>query len=343
VDVVVTDMQMPGMDGTAFLAETKRRHPHVARVILSGQTDRDSIIAAIGPSQQFMAKPCDMNVLVGAVRRVISWRNMIQDDKLRGALGGADSLPKPPQVYHDLMALIANPECSIDDVVKVIESDVPTSAEVLRLVNSSFLSLSSAVDSVSQAVALLGLELVHGLVVASSVFKASSPPPGFDFESLSARGHAAGALCKRFAMFSRWPQEHVNDAYFAGLLCEVGAAALAGARPQGWRSLQGRVFEDPWDQHEAETAVFGVSSTQATAYLLGLWGFADHVVEMIAAQPVAQDEANAGTGAQLLTWARYVVMNPDGELPLDPCGYFTGDRLAAFARARNQTLSASGH
>ena len=39
-DAVVTDMRMPGMDGAALLEEVKRRHPHMVRIVLSGQAVR---------------------------------------------------------------------------------------------------------------------------------------------------------------------------------------------------------------------------------------------------------------------------------------------------------------
>ena len=43
-DAVVTDMRMPGMDGAELLDEVKRRHPHVVRIVLSGQADQASVL-----------------------------------------------------------------------------------------------------------------------------------------------------------------------------------------------------------------------------------------------------------------------------------------------------------
>ena len=46
VDVLVTDMRMPGMNGAeSSLDEVKRRHPHVVRIVLSGQADQASVPA----------------------------------------------------------------------------------------------------------------------------------------------------------------------------------------------------------------------------------------------------------------------------------------------------------
>src|SRR6476646_4208334 len=53
VDVLVTDLQMPGTDGGALLETARRRHPSTARIVLSRSTDHERILGAAGPTQQF--------------------------------------------------------------------------------------------------------------------------------------------------------------------------------------------------------------------------------------------------------------------------------------------------
>ena len=71
-DVLVTDIQMPGMDGIELLGEVFRRHPDVVRMVLSGQTKREKILQSIAPVHQYLSKPCDPETLQEAVARVLS-------------------------------------------------------------------------------------------------------------------------------------------------------------------------------------------------------------------------------------------------------------------------------
>ena len=48
VDVVVTDMRMPGMDGVALLERLVERHPRIVRIVLSGHAERESLMRVIG-------------------------------------------------------------------------------------------------------------------------------------------------------------------------------------------------------------------------------------------------------------------------------------------------------
>lgn len=341
VDIVISDMRMPGMDGAQLLAEVRRCYPATARVVLSGHADRDAIIAAIGPTQQYLAKPCEADAVVGTVERVLAVREIIQDPAMCDLLGGLESLPKPPSVYEEMTALIADEDCRFGDVIEVIERDLATSTEVLKLVNSAFFGLPVQVESVARAVSLLGLETIQGLVVAGAVFgQGGRPPPGIDPTRLCREGLHVGLLAKRFAVADGWPAQGVNDAFFAGLLHRATLPVLAAAHPDGWGRLRGREIRDPYTADEEETAAFGRSVTLATGYLLGLWGFSEPVVEAIADQPVRGGDPSATPAALVLTLARGEQLAPGEPLDLPeqsgPDAFLTAERVQLWEKIRGE-------
>ena len=65
VDVVIADYQMPDMTGTEFLARVRRIYPGAVRVMMSGESNMQSLIAAInaGALYKFLPKPIDWEVL----------------------------------------------------------------------------------------------------------------------------------------------------------------------------------------------------------------------------------------------------------------------------------------
>jgi len=69
VDLVLSDMRMPGMDGAQLLQTVRERWPDVARLLLTGYADIGSTIAAInqGEIQRYVAKPWDDHELLLAV------------------------------------------------------------------------------------------------------------------------------------------------------------------------------------------------------------------------------------------------------------------------------------
>lgn len=59
VDLVVSDMRMPGMSGAALLATIRQRWPDVTRILLTGYADMQSMIEAINVAgiSRYIAKP----------------------------------------------------------------------------------------------------------------------------------------------------------------------------------------------------------------------------------------------------------------------------------------------
>ncbi|MEL6985156.1 MAG: response regulator, partial [Actinomycetota bacterium] len=72
-DAVVSDMRMPEMSGAVFLTTLRERHPEVPRLLLTGQSDLDSAIAAINDAKifRFLTKPCAPGDLIDSIDEAV--------------------------------------------------------------------------------------------------------------------------------------------------------------------------------------------------------------------------------------------------------------------------------
>ena len=80
---IVSDMRMPGMDGAAFLSHARSEHPDTVRLLLTGQADMQSAIAAINDGQiyRFLSKPCPTETLVDAIADGVTLYRQITAEK----------------------------------------------------------------------------------------------------------------------------------------------------------------------------------------------------------------------------------------------------------------------
>lgn len=67
VDVVITDMRMPDMDGLQLMEELAQDHPELTRIVLTGHVDDDRIERAEVLAHAWLSKPCSLEVLSAAV------------------------------------------------------------------------------------------------------------------------------------------------------------------------------------------------------------------------------------------------------------------------------------
>jgi DNA-binding NtrC family response regulator len=80
VDVVVSDERMPGMSGSQFLAEVRKKHPNTIRMILSGQADLEAAVRAIneGEVYRFLLKPCNPADLRVTIRQALEHKHLVE-------------------------------------------------------------------------------------------------------------------------------------------------------------------------------------------------------------------------------------------------------------------------
>ena len=120
VQVVVSDMRMPGTDGATLLAAVRARWPDTSRLLLTGQADLDSAVAAVNQGRvfRFLLKPCPPDQLLLAVQagveqhRLVTAERELLEQTLRGsvqALLSVLSLAHPPAFAraHRVSALVA--------------------------------------------------------------------------------------------------------------------------------------------------------------------------------------------------------------------------------------------
>jgi response regulator RpfG family c-di-GMP phosphodiesterase len=92
--VVVSDQRMPGMDGVTFLSHLRELAPGTVRVLLTGQADMESAIAAVNEGNifRFLTKPCSSAVLLKALGacmeqyRLIVAEKVLLEQTLRGSI-----------------------------------------------------------------------------------------------------------------------------------------------------------------------------------------------------------------------------------------------------------------
>jgi response regulator RpfG family c-di-GMP phosphodiesterase len=92
--VVVSDQRMPGMDGVTFLSHIRALAPGTVRVLLTGQADMESAIAAVNEGNifRFLTKPCSNAVLLKALAacmeqyRLIAAEKILLEQTLRGSI-----------------------------------------------------------------------------------------------------------------------------------------------------------------------------------------------------------------------------------------------------------------
>ena len=83
IDVVVSDERMPGMTGSQFLSEVRKKWPNTIRMILSGQADLEAAVRAIneGEVYRFLLKPCHPKELEATILQGLQQKKLMAQSR----------------------------------------------------------------------------------------------------------------------------------------------------------------------------------------------------------------------------------------------------------------------
>lgn len=280
-DVIVSDLNMPKMDGATLLKTVCDRFPGTIRIVLSSATEMDAAFRAVPVAHQFLLKPCAPQTLVTAIQRAASLFSLLNNQLLANIVGSVKDLPVLPRTYLRLRTALLDPETSMKEIVRIVERDVGISAKILQLVNSALFGLPRQVSSLQTAVGFLGIDMLQNLVLSAEVFSVcdeASPVRGFSFEDLQEHSQLVAGIAGHLPV----PAQVKNAAVVAGLLHDIGKLVLSTRVAKHFeRAIQGTV-EEGLPLHVVERNLISVSHAEVGAYLLGMWGLPAPVVEAVA-------------------------------------------------------------
>ncbi len=202
-------------------------------------------------------------------------------DKLGQLVDQVDRLVSLPDVYYRLEALIERPDSSLDDIARLLASEPDLCARLLGMANSAFYSFPSRIESIGQAVRIIGIRQIRELVLATSIANAFRQVPlgMIDMRRFWEHSVATGVMAKCIGQKAhrRQPERY----YVAGLLHDIGRLAFFLKLP-GLMSelllLRERV-ETPL--YQLEQAALGYNHAEAGGALLQRWRVPESIHEPV--------------------------------------------------------------
>jgi HD-like signal output (HDOD) protein len=280
-DVIVTDMKMPGMDGSQLLQTVIEKYPNVIRLILSGYSEKEMIIKTVGTAHQYLSKPCDAETLTATVKRVSSLRSLLTDETLRLTVSRLPNVPSLPVLYTELIDELGRSEPSTKTVGEIVKKDIGMTVKILQMVNSAFFGLRRSISDSKEAVDFLGVDTISSLTLGLGIIsQLERQRTGGVLADLWSHSMSVAVMAPNIALGEK--REMADDAFTAGLLHDLGKVVLAVNLPEQFQIAEEMVSRDNRLRSETEKEVFGATHSDVGAFLLGLWGLPASVVRAVA-------------------------------------------------------------
>jgi putative nucleotidyltransferase with HDIG domain len=295
VNLVLADIHLAGMGGIHFLSDVKEKYPNTIRIACSGCAHPNTIVQSLEVAHQYLPKPLTLATLQMTLLRAHELQSRLANPALQQLVSTIKALPSIPTIYQELDAAMQSPHASINTAAVIIAKDMAMLSKILQVVNSAYFGLRRTISSPAHALSLLGLDRVKGLVLTVKLFEqcAQTRPLPVPLEPLWKHGITTAVVARAIAKSEGAGSLAVENAFMAGLLHDIGLLVLNTNFPDRYREVFRLIKEDGRQVLQAEREVFGATHADVGAYLLGIWGLHEVIVEAVAfhhePRPTQQD------------------------------------------------------
>jgi len=205
-------------------------------------------------------------------------------EELQDRIKTIANLPTLPHIASRLMQIVNSPNTSADTVASLVSQDISLSAKVLRLANSAFYGIPKSINTLNNAVVILGFKIIQTMVLSLTVFdmftRNSDDEAGVafdrnDFWRHSLRCAVLGRLLahRRRRSFALDPEE----AFCAGLLHDVGKVVMEQYLNQDFHRALHHARLHGLSSFEAERDMLGYTHCDVASWLTGSWSLPDEI------------------------------------------------------------------
>ena len=241
VDLIVSDMRMPEMDGATFLTEAKNVQPEALRILLTGYADIESTVKALnkGEISRYISKPWDDEEMLGTISEVLKVKRLEREKEELSLLTEKQN--------NELVELNKNLESKVEERTKQIQK----AADAL---DGAHKKLQTSYDSFVE--------------VFSSFVNAREPLQ-------RAESRAVAELSQKMAKALKLSPELVKATYYAGLMHQMGKVGFSDNILTTPEELLSEEEQELYQQYPvvgetALTAILGFEKTSQLIRRLGL-------------------------------------------------------------------------
>jgi len=286
VDLIISDVRMPEMDGIQLLDTVKKKWPSIIRVMLSGFVDESVALQSLtnGLVTTYFPKPWDTTELKEDIIRLLKFHKTFKNEKILNLMNSLDRLPSLPMLYQYFMSAFHR-EASFDEFADIIKQDVSVATKILHIANSAFYRrLGEPTASIEHAIMTMGLNAVKNIVLAVtlSTQKPLNSKQTRYFQDIIDHSSIVNKYIQLFYKMKYMKQ--LNSKFNSvGITHDIGKIILLQYFPDRFEQIMEHKNNHPYMTFydcELDLGFAGNTHAEVGAFLLNLWNLPQISVEV---------------------------------------------------------------
>jgi HD-like signal output (HDOD) protein len=192
---------------------------------------------------------------------------------------GMRDMPSLPQLFYQIKKEVSDPYSTIARIAEVISLDQSLTARMLRLANSAFFGFPRRIETITDAVSLIGLQQVRDLALCTMVIEIFDKIDTDLVDMNSFWRHSLGCgICAR-VLAAHHREPNIERFFVAGLIHDLGRLIMLMQLPDRTRKIFALAQEHNQLLYKVEREVLNYDHGDIGAALLQAWQLPDPMIE----------------------------------------------------------------
>jgi len=286
IDLLITDIRMPDMDGIQLLETVKNKWPSIIRVMLCGYVDESTALQALtnGLVTTYFPKPWDTAELKDDIIRLLKFHKTFKNEKIVNLMNSLERLPSLPMLYQYFMSAFHR-EATFDEFAEIIKQDVSVATKILHIANSAFYRrLGEPTASIEHAIMTMGLNAIKNIVLAVTL-ATQKPLNTNQFKYFQEIIDHSSIVNKYIQLFYKLKfLKPINSKFNSvGITHDIGKIILLQYFPDRLEKIMQHINQNPYMTFydcELDLGFVDNTHTEIGAFLLNLWNLPQISVEV---------------------------------------------------------------
>jgi HD-like signal output (HDOD) protein len=205
---------------------------------------------------------------------------MISKDEINKRISELDMVPP---VVSQVLNIISTPDYDVKEAAGVISYDPSLTANILKMVNSPYMGLVDKVNSINEALVIIGSKTLFNLVIltASEMIANEKMIEGYDVDGVTLWKASVFGASSAYNLCEKKKIANSNLAFTAGLLRDIGKIVLGKLVGTQGGNIINIARMNNTSFVAAERQMLGVDHAELSSMILSYWKFPEALVTAV--------------------------------------------------------------
>lgn len=289
-DAVLISSSVKDYTEISLLRRIQKKHPDILRFQLGNKLETPKELAQkLELAHRIFPKSSDINAIAQTIEYLLKITRLVNRPTLKRVISQKNKLPAAPVIFNELTQELSSDTTNAKKIASIVEQDPALSAKIIQMVNSSYFGLPRQISQISEAVSIIGIRMLRGLVLSSqtsNIYPAHKNWKYFSFEKINQRSLLVARLAHDICKDAGVNKVISEQAFLGGLLHDIGILVMASQDPAAYLKVLQYAVKEEKPIHTAEKKICGVYHGEVGAALMALWNIPVLSVEAILLHPV---------------------------------------------------------